>query len=69
MTGPAEDLGRRAVELVLGRIDGGSTPEVTLLTPVLTARESSGQVPLRAPYFPSPQTPMTVENSNAQPHP
>ncbi|MFC9324560.1 LacI family DNA-binding transcriptional regulator [Kitasatospora sp. NPDC057015] len=72
VTGPAQDLGRRAVELVLGRIDGGSTPEVTLLTPVLTPRESTGPAPLAAapsPRLPAPQTPADVENSHAQPLP
>ena len=42
VTGPAQELGRQAVELVMGRIEGRAVPEVTLLTPVLTVRESSG---------------------------
>lgn len=42
VTGPAQELGRQAVELVMARINGGDAPEITLLTPVLTVRESSG---------------------------
>ncbi|MEV6006954.1 LacI family DNA-binding transcriptional regulator [Streptomyces sp. NPDC051976] len=42
VTGPARELGSRAVELVVSRLDGRETEEVTLLTPVLTPRESSG---------------------------
>jgi DNA-binding LacI/PurR family transcriptional regulator len=40
---PAQELGRRAVELVLGADPG--TPGVALLPPVLTVRESTGPVP------------------------
>lgn len=43
VTGPAQELGRRAVELLMQRIDGNESDEVTLLTPVLTVRESSGR--------------------------
>jgi DNA-binding LacI/PurR family transcriptional regulator len=46
VTGPARDLGTRAVELVMSRLDGRPTDEVTLLTPVLTPRESSGPAPV-----------------------
>ncbi|MEY9840991.1 LacI family DNA-binding transcriptional regulator [Streptacidiphilus sp. EB103A] len=42
VTGPAQELGRRAVELLMQRIDGNESDEVTLLTPTLTVRESSG---------------------------
>ncbi|MFC1421061.1 LacI family DNA-binding transcriptional regulator [Streptacidiphilus cavernicola] len=45
VTGPAQELGRQAVELVMSRIDGGAPPEITLLTPVLTVRESTGPGP------------------------
>ncbi|QMU69819.1 LacI family DNA-binding transcriptional regulator [Streptacidiphilus sp. P02-A3a] len=47
VTGPAQELGRQAVELVMARINGDPAPEVTLLTPVLTVRESSGPAPHR----------------------
>ncbi|MFC1402983.1 MULTISPECIES: LacI family DNA-binding transcriptional regulator [Streptacidiphilus] len=46
VTGPAQELGRRAVDLLMQRIDGKEPQEVTLLTPVLTVRESSGPAPL-----------------------
>jgi DNA-binding LacI/PurR family transcriptional regulator len=45
VTGPARELGARAVELVTSRLDGRPTDDVTLLTPVLTPRESSGPAP------------------------
>lgn len=45
VTGPAQELGRQAVELVMSRIEGGTPPEITLLTPVLTVRESTGPAP------------------------
>ncbi|MFC1429258.1 LacI family DNA-binding transcriptional regulator [Streptacidiphilus sp. N1-3] len=45
VTGPAQELGRQAVELVMSRINGGIPPEITLLTPVLTVRESTGPAP------------------------
>jgi DNA-binding LacI/PurR family transcriptional regulator len=48
VTGPAQELGRQAVELVMRRIEGGTPPEITLLTPVLTVRESTGPAPSRA---------------------
>ncbi|MFE0464104.1 LacI family DNA-binding transcriptional regulator [Kitasatospora sp. NPDC058965] len=47
VTGPAQELGRQAVELVMCRIEGGCPAEVTLLTPVLTVRESTGPAPTR----------------------
>lgn len=45
VTGPARELGRQAVDLVMSRLEGRPTKEVTLLTPVLTTRESSGPAP------------------------
>ncbi|WP_042396635.1 LacI family DNA-binding transcriptional regulator [Streptacidiphilus carbonis] len=45
VTGPAQELGRRAVELLMQRFDGDQPDEVTLLTPVLTVRESTGPAP------------------------
>jgi DNA-binding LacI/PurR family transcriptional regulator len=45
VTGPAAELGRQAVSLVMHRLDGRPVDEVSLLTPVLTARESSGPAP------------------------
>jgi DNA-binding LacI/PurR family transcriptional regulator len=50
VTGPTQELGRVAVEQVMGRITAaadGRAPvdEVVLLTPVLTARESTGPAP------------------------
>ncbi|MFJ2632448.1 LacI family DNA-binding transcriptional regulator [Streptomyces sp. NPDC087422] len=47
VTGPAQDLGRRAVELVMRRIEGADADEVALLTPLLTTRESTGPAPHR----------------------
>ena len=47
VTGPARELGRQAVDLVMNRVNGRPTDEVTLLTPVLTPRESSGPAPVR----------------------
>jgi DNA-binding LacI/PurR family transcriptional regulator len=47
VTGPAQELGRQAVELLMSRIEGGTPPEITLLTPVLTVRESTGPAPDR----------------------
>ena len=37
---PAEALGRRAVELLMAKLDGQMPPELTLLPPVLTGRFS-----------------------------
>ncbi|KAA2252204.1 LacI family transcriptional regulator [Solihabitans fulvus] len=50
VTGPAQELGRVAVEQTMGRIaalDRGEEPrdELVLLTPVLTVRESTGPAP------------------------
>ncbi|WP_329177749.1 MULTISPECIES: LacI family DNA-binding transcriptional regulator [unclassified Streptomyces] len=47
VTGPAHELGRQAVALVMNRLDDRPTAEVSLLTPVLTPRESSGPAPVR----------------------
>ena len=49
VSGPADELGRRAVELLMRRIEGGAARDgqVELLTPVLTRRESTGAVPDR----------------------
>ncbi|MGK5555744.1 LacI family DNA-binding transcriptional regulator [Actinomadura kijaniata] len=38
---PAEEVGRRAVELLMGKLDGTTVPAATLLPPALTARASS----------------------------
>jgi LacI family transcriptional regulator len=42
---PAEDVGRRAVELLMRKLDGQPVPETTLLEPVLTRRASTGPGP------------------------
>jgi DNA-binding LacI/PurR family transcriptional regulator len=50
VTGAADELGRRAVELLMKRVDseaGEVEGEVWLLTPELTVRESSGPAPGR----------------------
>jgi DNA-binding LacI/PurR family transcriptional regulator len=41
---PAEELGRRAVEMLMHKLAGDSVVGATLLPPVLTARESSAAV-------------------------
>lgn len=38
---PAEDVGRRAVELLMARLNGAAVPDATLLEPRLTVREST----------------------------
>jgi DNA-binding LacI/PurR family transcriptional regulator len=38
---PAEELGHRAVDLLMTLLDGGTVPETTLLAPELTVRASS----------------------------
>lgn len=43
---PAEEVGARAVELLMRKIEGGEAPDATLLPPRLTARASTG--PARA---------------------
>ncbi|MEV3858994.1 LacI family DNA-binding transcriptional regulator [Streptomyces sp. NPDC050095] len=44
---PAQEMGRRAVEQVVARIEGrGSGSEVALLAPELTVRESAAQAPV-----------------------
>lgn len=53
VTGPTQELGRVAVDQVMGRITAaaaGQQPadEVVLLTPVLTVRESTGPAPQQA---------------------
>ncbi|MET8212430.1 LacI family DNA-binding transcriptional regulator [Streptomyces sp. NPDC005373] len=50
VTGPAQELGDRAVELLMSQLDSRPNEEVALLQPVLTARESSG--PVRSPGTP-----------------
>ncbi|MET7517709.1 LacI family DNA-binding transcriptional regulator [Streptomyces sp. NPDC005480] len=50
VTGPTQELGDRAVELLMSQLDGRPNEEVALLQPVLTARESSG--PVRSPGTP-----------------
>ncbi|MFI1095379.1 LacI family DNA-binding transcriptional regulator [Streptomyces sp. NPDC020917] len=47
VAGPARELGRQAVDLVMNRVNGRPVQEVTLLTPELTRRESSGPAPVR----------------------
>lgn len=42
---PAPEMGRRAVEQVVAKLDGRGTEEVVLLAPELTVRESSGPAP------------------------
>lgn len=42
---PAQDMGRRAVELLMRRLDDGQTAEVVLLQPELTNRASTTQPP------------------------
>lgn len=56
VTGPAQELGRRAVEMLTSRLDGTPTDEVTLLTPVLTPRDSSGPAPGSAAVPPHAQS-------------
>lgn len=38
---PAEEVGRRAVELLMAKLEGGEVPAATLLPPRLTRRDSS----------------------------
>ncbi|MFB6673354.1 LacI family DNA-binding transcriptional regulator [Streptomyces sp. NPDC057684] len=46
---PAQEMGRRAVEQVIAKIEGrGSDEEVVLLAPELTVRESAAQAPAGA---------------------
>lgn len=50
VSGSAEELGRRSVDSLMKRIDGGSAEaadDVRLLTPVLTQRDSTGPAPRR----------------------
>ncbi|MYX58846.1 substrate-binding domain-containing protein, partial [Streptomyces sp. SID8382] len=43
---PAQEMGRRAVELTVTKLAGGAPEEqVTLLAPELTVRSSSGRAP------------------------
>jgi DNA-binding LacI/PurR family transcriptional regulator len=42
---PAQEMGRRAVELVMAKIEGREPEPVTLLAPHLTARASTGPAP------------------------
>jgi DNA-binding LacI/PurR family transcriptional regulator len=42
---PAEELGHRAVDLLMTLLDGGTVPETTLLAPELTVRASSTPAP------------------------
>ncbi|WP_020522189.1 LacI family DNA-binding transcriptional regulator [Catelliglobosispora koreensis] len=39
---PATEVGQRAVELLMSKLDGNTTASVTLLTPRLTVRSSTG---------------------------
>lgn len=45
VTIPAEEMGRRAVELVMQRLENGRAGEVVLLPPLLTTRASSAPAP------------------------
>jgi DNA-binding LacI/PurR family transcriptional regulator len=42
---PSEELGDRAVDLLMTLLDGGTVPETTLLTPELTVRASTDRPP------------------------
>ncbi|MEU3249575.1 LacI family DNA-binding transcriptional regulator [Streptomyces sp. NPDC006997] len=42
---PAQEMGRSAVERLVAKLDGRGTDEVTLITPELTVRASSGPAP------------------------
>ena len=42
---PSDELGHRAVELLMTLLDGGTVPETTLLTPELTIRASTAPPP------------------------
>ncbi|MFI1960627.1 LacI family DNA-binding transcriptional regulator [Streptomyces althioticus] len=44
---PAQEMGRHAVEQLVAKLDGRGGDEVVLLPPALTARASSGPVPVR----------------------
>ncbi|MFD8386693.1 LacI family DNA-binding transcriptional regulator [Streptomyces sp. NPDC059679] len=46
---PAHEMGRRAVELVVAKLEGHGSDEVALLEPQLTVRASSGPAPSAAP--------------------
>ncbi|MGO4418748.1 LacI family DNA-binding transcriptional regulator [Streptomyces sp. MCAF7] len=46
---PAHEMGRRAVELVVAKLEGHGSDEVALLEPQLTVRASSGPAPNAAP--------------------
>jgi len=42
---PAQEMGRRAVELVVAKLQGDASEQVALLPPELTVRASSGPPP------------------------
>ncbi|MET7985903.1 MULTISPECIES: LacI family DNA-binding transcriptional regulator [unclassified Streptomyces] len=42
---PAQDMGRRAVEHLIAKLEGRGEDEVVLIAPVLTARASTGPAP------------------------
>ena len=44
---PSEELGQRAVDLLMALLDGGTVPETTLLTPELIVRASTAPPPPR----------------------
>ncbi|XMA40356.1 substrate-binding domain-containing protein [Streptomyces albogriseolus] len=44
---PAQEMGRRAVEQLVAKLDGRGGDEVVLLPPELTVRASSGPAPVR----------------------
>jgi DNA-binding LacI/PurR family transcriptional regulator len=44
---PSEELGHRAVDLLMALLDGGTVPETTLLAPELIVRASTAPAPTR----------------------
>ncbi|MEU5444717.1 LacI family DNA-binding transcriptional regulator [Streptomyces griseofuscus] len=44
---PAQEMGRHAVDFLVGRLDGRETDDVVLIAPELTVRASSGPAPSR----------------------
>jgi len=46
---PSEELGHRAVDLLMTLLDGGTVPETTLLTPELIVRASTAPAPRPRP--------------------
>ncbi|WP_055533276.1 LacI family DNA-binding transcriptional regulator [Streptomyces graminilatus] len=46
---PAQEMGRRAVELLIAKLEGRGSDEVALIAPELTVRASTGPAPAPAP--------------------